>query len=288
MSPWGPDRRPVVGVLPAAGKATRLGDLGGSKELLSVLPPLEPGGQPRPICHGVLRALTRAGAERAVVVIREEKRDIPAALGGGEDVGIPLSYVALADSPSPAFSIDAARDLVGDATVALGFPDVILGVEDPFSPLLARLEDAGEDLVLGLFPPAPGHATDRVDVEPDGTVRAVDLGAGPDDPRPTWTLAVWGSRFSEFLHDLVEEAAAQLRASPHEEGSEEAAVPEREELVLGRVVRRALERGLRVGGVQVATAPFLDVGNPERLREARRRLGSGGDAAPQVAAPHPR
>lgn len=280
MSPSRSHRRAVVGVLPAAGKATRLAGLEGSKELLPVLPPLDPGGKPRPVCHGVLRALARAGAERAVLVIREEKRDIPAALGGGEEVGLELSYVALVDSPSPAFSVDAAYELVADATVALGFPDVILGVEDPFTPLLARLEEAGEDLVLGLFPPAPGYATDRVEVEADGRVRAVDLAPGPDDPRSTWTLAVWRPRFSRFLHAAVREEARDGGPAAGRRPPRPQAAGQREELFLGRVVQRALTRGLSVGGVRVSDEPFLDVGNPERLREARRRLASGGGARP--------
>lgn len=288
----------VVGVLPAAGRAERLGALSSSKEVLPLLPAARgsSAGPGDPVCHSVLRALRTAGVRRVYMVIRAGKEDIPAALGDGSALGLELSYIALDDSPSPAHSVDAAFTRIADRTVALGFPDVILGVEDPFTSLLDRWRASAAEVVLGLFPPDPGYATDRVRLEPGGRVRAFDpprppggppasVGDAPGsgsvqpgagvDPAPeartwTWTLAVWGPTFTRWLHELV-----AARDGAHGKVDADAGGGAgREELVMGRVMRLALEHGFRIEGVPVAERPFLDVGDPARLARAARRLRS--------------
>lgn len=268
----------VVGVVPAAGRAERLDWLPCSKELLPLLTPAgratregadsagkEDAPEPEPVCYGVLRALARAGVERAYVPIRTGKWDVPAHLRGGEALGLALSYVVLEDSPSPAHSIDAAYPFTRGSIVALGFPDVILGVENPFRALLDRWRDSEADVVLGLFPPSPDYRTERVSVGEDGLVGAIDPVPAEEDERPTWTLAVWGPDFGRYLHEAV---AAWDRAAARASESGDDPPPE---LVLGDVLRTALENGMSIEGVQVSEEPFVDVGEPERLMAAMRR-----------------
>ncbi len=269
----------VVGIVPAAGYARRLGELGCSKELLPVRPPATPGGEPEPVCHTVLRALARAGIPRAVVVTRRGKEDIAARLGAGDRLGLSLDYVTLGESPSPVHSVAAGLELAPEAVVALGFADVLYDPPDPFTPMLDRLRRGRADVVLGLFPPTSDYVTERVDTAPDGVVVAIDPNPVDADERPTWTLAVWRPSFSRFLVDRVKEADAGAAPGEPERVSE----ARTSELSVGALIQIAIERGLRVESVQVSETPFLDIGDPERLAEARRRLARGGP--PSAEAP---
>ena len=254
----------VIGVVPAAGSAERLGWLPCSKELLPLLRSaprsVEEAGEvePEPVCYGVLRAMSQAGIQRAYVTIRNGKWDVPDHLGRGQRVGLALSYLVLDASPSPAHSIDAAYPFTADSIIALGFPDVLLRVTDPFGALLERWRESEAEVVLGLFPPARDYRTERVTVGEDGRVLAIDPVPAGEDDRPTWTLAVWGPVFGRYLHDAVEE------------WNRAASAAELEELVLGDVLRSALEDGLTIAGLQVSEEPFADVGHPDRLMAALR------------------
>lgn len=260
----------VVGVVPAAGRAERLGRLPCSKELLPLLRSEgRPAGEgtdvePEPVCYGVLRALARAGIERAYVPIRSGKWDVPAHLRRGGAVGLALSYLVLEDSPSPAHSVDAAYPFTADSVVALGFPDVLLRVEDPFRALLDRWKASDAEVVLGLFPPSPDYRTERVTLGEDGRVLAIDPVPAEEDDRATWTLAVWGPAFGRYLHEAVE-GWDRVAANAARSGD---AAPD--ELVLGDVLRSALAEGVSVAGLQVSAEPFVDVGDPERLMAALR------------------
>jgi glucose-1-phosphate thymidylyltransferase len=216
------------------------------------------------VCYGVLRALARAGVERAYVPIRSGKWDVPAHLRQGEAVGVALSYLVLEDSPSPAHSVDAAYPFTAGSIVALGFPDVLLRIQDPFRALLDRWHESEADIVLGLFPPSPDYRTERVAVGEDGRVTAIDPEPAENDERPTWTLAVWGPDFGHYLHEAV--AAWDRAAARASESGDESP----RELVFGDALRTALEDGIVIDGVSVSEEPFVDVGDPERLMAAMR------------------
>lgn len=103
MSPAA-DLHELIGVIPAAGRATRLGHLPCSKEVLPIGWELGPNGRPRAVvaCEPLLRQMHRAGASRAFVVVGTGKWDVPAFLEDGERVGLDLAYLVIENSPSTA------------------------------------------------------------------------------------------------------------------------------------------------------------------------------------------
>ena len=126
----------VVGVVPAAGLATRLQPLETSKELLEI------GG--RPVIDYLLERMRAGGAEELRVVTRPEKADvIDHARGAGATVtlGAPASA-------AESFSLGLAG-LEPDDVVLLGFPDTIWEPPDGFARLVDQL--GGDDAALGLF-----------------------------------------------------------------------------------------------------------------------------------------
>ncbi len=254
MTPHTP-RRELVGLVPAAGRASRLGELlPASKEVLPV--PSEDGGPARPACHDLLSAFALAGVDRAFVLLRDGKWDVPGTLGDGAAFGLHLAYVVLQPTPGVPFTLAAAAPFVQGADVALGFPDILLQPRD----LLLRLRahhDAGEaDCSLALVPCDRPWASDVVGLDEAGRVTRIEIKSRAAGPAWTWVLAIWSPRFTDFLLRFV----AEHRDHP------EAA--DGRELHVGDVLAAAIDHGLRVSALAADEGRSLDLGTPESLRRA--------------------
>jgi len=238
----------LVGLVPAAGRARRLGPLPCSKEVLPIGMRETPQGPAvRVACDSLFEALSVAGAARAVVVLREEKWDVARHLGG-EAFGVPLAYVCLKDSASLPESLDRAYPFVRGSRVALGFPDVQLEPADALARVAARQDESGADLVLGLFPATRPETTDMVEVDDVGGVVRLEVRPAATALRLCWMVAVWGAAFTEHLHRVVAPATASTS-----------------ELQIGAVVAGAVEAGLDVRGIEIASGWYRDIGTPEDL-----------------------
>ena len=163
----------VVGVVPAAGYATRLQPLDRSKEMLEV------GG--RVLMDHIVERMRLAPCTRIRVVTRPEKRDVVAHAKGLD------AEVVLGRPPTLSSSILlGTRGLARDAVVLIGFPDSIWEPLDGFGTLLERLE-AGWQIALGLFLWEEAWRSDVVTVDRSGAVTHVEL--RPRQRRPGW---IWG------------------------------------------------------------------------------------------------
>jgi NDP-sugar pyrophosphorylase family protein len=126
----------VVGVVPAAGLATRLQPLETSKELLEV------GG--RPAIDHLLERMRAAPADEIRIVTRPDKEDVAAharRVGASVILGTP-------ETAAESFALGIEGLDAGD-TVLLGFPDTIWEPIEGFALLLDAL--GAHDAALGLF-----------------------------------------------------------------------------------------------------------------------------------------
>lgn len=250
----------VVGLIPAAGSATRLGALPCSKEVLPVGLRASAGGpRVRVACESLLDGFRRGGVHRAFVLLRRGKWDVPDHLGTGERFGVHLAYLALEPTASVPETLDAAFPFVAGATVALGFPDIHFEPADAYARLLHHLDEAGGDgpeAVLGLVPSAEHRKTDMVELDHRGRVRRIAIKQPDVGLRHAWTVAVWTPRFTRFLHDFLRrEGGAGGAPSPRE-------------LYPGDVFHAAVDGGMRVDGVIFEDGRQLDVGTPDGLAAA--------------------
>lgn len=248
----------IVGLVPAAGSATRLGSLPCSKEVLP-LPARSTGegsAAVRPAIAHLLEAYEHAGVERAIVVVRSGKWDVPGTVLE-LSCGVDVAYVVVDETPSPVHSLACAAPFLQDAVVALGFPDILFTPKDAYEGVLARLEGGNADVVLGLFPTDRCEKADMVVLaeEPGSDAASVrDLVIKQPDRglRYTWAIAAWRPRFTEVLSKA---AAAAPNAALH----------------IGEVIRAAITRRLRVEAVPFDDGEVLDIGTPEDLRRAMAR-----------------
>jgi glucose-1-phosphate thymidylyltransferase len=251
--------RRVVGLLPAAGRATRLGRLPCSKEILPTghwdEEAGELAGQIKVACHHVLERMRRGGVKQVHIVIRDGKWDVPAFLGNGRSLDMELAYHVVDVPWGPAFSLDAAYPFVRDDLVVTGFPDHVLKPEDAVERVLARREETGADVVLGLFPTDRTSASDMVAFDDDGRVDGIEIKPDKTDLQYMWAIAAWTPRFTEFMHGSL--AAARLKYGRGREAS--ARLPEAH---VGMVLRGALreEPGLILQSIAFDEGACEDLG----------------------------
>lgn len=261
----------VIGLVPAGGVSSRIAPLPVSKELFPIgfcnLPGRD-GLRPKVVCHYLLEAMTAAHIQRACVILRQGKWDIPQYLGDGAELGLHLAYLML-DAPFGApFTIDQAYPWLGEGRVAFGFPDMIFRPRDAYRRLLEHQERTGADVVLGAFPADRPEAVDMVDFDTLGALRRIEIKPTTTTLEYTWGIAVWTSRFSAFLHERVQEL---LRDAG--DAAERRRLAAREWYV-GEFIVEAAEAGLRVEVAVVSDEPFVDIGTPASLAAAIRRFAA--------------
>jgi glucose-1-phosphate thymidylyltransferase len=218
----------IVGVIPAAGYATRLQPLPGSKEVLPV--------RGKPVMDYLVDRMRSGGCTRIRVVTRAEKEDVVA---HAEHVG---AEVVLANPKSVSESFVAGmKGLTSDDVVLIGFPDTLWEPETGYVPLVHAVTK-GRDVALGLFRISPDDLTrsDVVVFDREGRVTGIDV--KPGTARSEW---IWGCAAGR----------REIWAGLH-----------RTEWP-GGYIDLLCRKGYDVQGIQLSDV-WLDVGTREALRRA--------------------
>lgn len=249
--------RAVIGLIPAAGEATRIAPLPCSKELSPVgFQSLDgdKGKRPKVVCQYLLEKMRSAGVTNAYVVLREGKWDIPAYFRDGSRLDMNLAYLMMGLPFGVPYSIDQAHSFLRHVTVAFGFPDILFQADDAFVRLLNHQATSDADVIMGLFPTDRPEKFDMIDLDHAGKIRQIEINPPQTLLRHTWCIAVWTPVFTEFLHGYVAAHKSSAGTNP--------------ELTIGAVFRAAIQEGLRFEGVQVSDEAYLDIGTPENLLRA--------------------
>jgi len=262
--------RRIIGLLPAAGQGTRISPLPMSKELF----PLgfrevkgKAGLRPKVACHYLLEKMHLAGAQEAFLILRPGKWDIPDFLGDGADLGLRLAYLTVHVPFEVPFSLNQAYPFVREATVVMGFPDILFEPEDAYRRLLQRLDQGNAEVVLGLFPTDQPEKVGVVEFdETTGQVSGIYEKSTFTHLPYMWAIAAWQPTFTEFLHQVVTERQRQLIGKQPPQMLKE--MPPYTELPIGDVIHQAIEAGLRVEAEPFEQGSYLDIGTPENLRRA--------------------
>ena len=246
------------GIIPAAGRGTRIQPLAFSKELLPVGSRLIHGSErPRAVGDYLVERMLAAGIDRICFVIAPGKSDIVEHFGGTVG-GAAICYAV---QPEPVGLCDAifrALPFIGsEETVAIGLPDTIWFPVDG----LCRLPR--ERLAFLLFPVARPEFFDAVVAGDDGEVREIQV------KRPgaesNW---VWGAFQApgRVLHELKSLWEARGRGDEY----------------FGTLVNAYLAAGGRATGIR-AGETYVDVGTLDGYRAAIQLLSRAPVEAPQPA-----
>ena len=247
----------VVGLVPAAGQANRLGAIPCSKELLPIGFDTQNEGSgigPKVVCHNLLKHLRSAGITKTYMVLRDGKWDIPHCLGAGESLGLSLAYLIVNVPFGVPYTLDQAFPFVQHAVVALGFPDILVQSHEVYERLLTQQATTRADVVLGLFEADHPHKVDMVDRDGTGRIRNIEIKPAFTSLRYAWLMAVWTPVFTHFMHDHLHAVNA----------------PGGKELFLGDILQVAIEQGLHVNSVIFSDGSYLDIGTPNDFARAIR------------------
>jgi glucose-1-phosphate thymidylyltransferase len=237
----------MLGIVPAAGRGSRIQPLGFSKELLPVGSRID-GQTERPcaVSEYLVRRMVRGGVDKICFVIGSGKSDILEYYAAGYGDAAALFVV----QPTPVGLCDAifrAASLVApDETVLIGLPDTIWFPEDGF----CRLPD--DRLSFLLFPVDRPELFDAVVLDQNDRVREIQV--KQQDAATNW---IWGAfkMPGRILHQL---AILWRERDHHDE-------------YVGTLINAYLAAGGEAYGVKAGTA-YVDVGTFNGYRTALRLL----------------
>ena len=239
------------GIVPAAGRGSRIQPLAFSKELLPVGSRRD-GEIERPcaVSEYLVERMIQGGADKICFVISPGKSDILAYYGGGYRETV-VAYVV---QPQPSGLCDAifrAAPLISpDETVVVGLPDTVWFPDDA----LATLPD--DRLSFLLFPVENPASFDAVLL--DERDRVIEIQVKRPDATSKW---IWGAfkMPGRVLHELV--ALWRERRCGDE--------------YIGTLVNAYLERGGHAVGVKAGSS-YVDVGTLGGYRSAITLLSAIG------------
>ena len=243
--------QPPIGIIPAAGLATRLAPLVYPKELLPIVYLDEDGRLvPKMVIELSLDQLRTAGVERCSVIVSSDKLELVRILGDGARYGLSLNYLVQAKPAGLSHALAIAGSWSRDRDICLALPDTVIYPRDAFAQIRQERARTGADVVLAVFPTNRPETLGPVVAAADGRVLEVQDKPRSPQLRNTWGGAIWSKAFTELL--LAE-------------------VAKDEAVVLGKIFQRAVERGFDVRAVEFSTGRFLDVGTAEGLHELLSR-----------------
>ena len=244
------------GIIPAAGRGTRIQPLAFSKELLPI--GIKRTGhieKPCAVSEYLVDRMLAAGVDKLCFIIAPGKSDILEYYGdryGSADI----CYVVQPAAKGLCDALFRALPFIGrDDIACVGLPDTIWFPEDG----LRLLDERGLSFLL--FPVDDPSRFDAVEFDPDGKVTHIDVKASA--PRSQW---IWGA-FKITGHVL-----AELHALWSE--------PTRRDEYIGSLVNAFLARGGSATAWPIGHR-YVDVGTLAGYREALRLLdGTVGATAP--------
>ena len=238
----------VIGLIPAAGKGIRLG-LPYPKELYPVIQ----DNHYKPISQFVLDNLIKAGLKHIVFVINETKHQLIGYFGNGQRFGCNISYVVQeqafhegrSTSPGLANALDAAYHLTQGKTVFFGMADTIMRPNNIFD-YAQNQATRDDDVLLVLFDTTRPEKFGMVRTDADN--RVIEI---VDKPRETdltcmWGCIIWRARFTEFLHESV-----------NNQGISDFAL----------IMNNAIRQGFRFRGVHIVNGDYIDLGTYDEIME---------------------
>lgn len=251
--------RDVVGLIPAAGKGSRLAPFPCPKELFPVgYQDYELGGKverrPKVISQYLFEQLTAAGAKRLFIILGEGKHDIMRYYGAGRRFDADVAYLYQDILRGMPFALDLAYPWLRGELVIFGMPDTIVEPKDAFVQLVDHHRATDADLTLGIFDTKTPWKLSPVRMDEEG--RVIDNIDKPQetDLRNTWGICCWGPRFTELMHEYLLSATGDA------------------EVVMSEVFNEALRQDLSVRGLHFASGRYMDIGTTQELDSALRKF----------------
>lgn len=250
------------GIVPAAGRGSRIQPLAFSKELLPVGSRMHgPTERPCAVSEYLVERMIRAGSDKLCFVISPGKTDIIEYYG----CSYGPAHIAYVVQPRPAGLCDSifrANPLIApDESVVIGLPDTVWFPDDA----LAELPD--DRLSFLLFPVDRPELFDAVALDEAGRIEEIQV----KQPRPR-TNWVWGA-FKMPGHVLHELKRLWMARRCQDE-------------FIGTLINAFIAQGGEALGVRAGQS-YVDVGTFDGYRAAMTLLAERTSAGPHSPPLHP-
>ena len=242
-----PQLQDFVGLLPAAGLASRLPSLRSPKELIPVgLVKDVTTGKVFPIVTAEysLLAMRRAGLKKCIIVTNSNKPEILRYFANGSEFGMSIAYVNQSAPLGLALAVDTAFAWIENAYVCLSLPDTLFFPANALAVVRESLVRDNADLVLGVFPTDTPQQLGPVRMTEDGRVLEVFEKPVVTDLNNTWGVAAWAPRFTSFVHRSATELVNRS---------------------IGCLFGEAVQAGFRVRAVYFEEGDYVDLGTEAQL-----------------------
>jgi glucose-1-phosphate thymidylyltransferase len=252
--------RRVIGLVPAAGRGSRLAPFPCPKELFPVgYQDYDLNGKiikrPKVVSQYLVEHLVRAGAEEIFTIVGEGKDDILRYYGDGSRFGVRVAYLFQEKLSGMPGALTLAEPWCRDATVLFGMPDTIIEPLDAFVQLRGKHDASSADLSIGLFRTDNPSKFGMVDFDTEFSVTHTVDKPADSDLEWMWGCACWGPAFTELMDRY-------LRDHPFRQ----------KEIVLGDIFNAAIEQKLKVRAVTFDDGQYIDIGTAEELNFALKRF----------------
>jgi len=255
-----PKLKNLIGIIPAAGKGSRLQPYPCPKELFPV------GYQdymvngveqkrPKVVSQYLIENILKAGVSRLFIILGEGKSQIMEYFGNGLRFGVDISYLFQEELSGMPSALNLVYPWDKNSTVLFGMPDTIIEPHDLFEKLLEFHEQNSSDLTLGLFPTNTPSKFGMTATDEDGNVLYTLDKPLKTDLTHAWGCACWSKEFSYLLNEFLDEK--------HEFDKE---------IVLGDVFNYAIEKKLTVKALKLDDAKYIDIGTSDELDAALKKF----------------
>ncbi len=252
----------LVGLIPAAGKGTRLHPLPFSKELYPIgYHPVVVDGEkklrPKVVSQYLVNHMQRMGVEKIIITLGPGKSDIMDYYGSGKTTGVPIVYNFQSVARGMPYALDLSYPwLKKDDVIVFGMSDTIIEPENAFLDLKNFFNKQTPDLLLGLFPTNNPKKFGMVDFQANGTVKTTI-----DKPQNSilthmWGCCLWNYNFAEFMHEFLKKHEPQNN----------------KEVVFGDIINLAITQGLKVQSLPINDGRYIDIGTIEDLDQALKHF----------------
>ncbi len=238
----------MKGVIPAAGKGTRMEPFTNAypKELLPV-------GE-KAVIHHAIEDMKEAGITDICIVVGWKQHAIIDYLGSGEDLGVQLTYVVQDDRNGLAGAVKAAEHYIEDESFAVVLGDNYVDDKTAMDDLVEFHTEKGFDATIGTFRPEDVSSYGVIDPGDDNLVKG--MVEKPEPSEAPSNIAISGMYvFEPEIFDAIEEIGKGKGG----------------EYQLTDAIDILRQRHQNVGYRDIK-GTRIDVGTPERLREANREF----------------
>ncbi len=238
-------------VLLAAGKGTRLGVL--TQTTPKPMLPLE--GEP--VMQHIIKRVAKHGCREFIIVVRYLADIIKSHFGDGSDLGIEVKYAHQPEIHGTGAALQSAEELVAGSPFIMTFGDILTS-DDLYQKLIDRINQGDCKAVTALKWVEDPYKGAAVMIDETGIVNEI-IEKPEKGSIPSHWMNAGIFAFDPIIFDYLKKLKPSARG----------------EYELPDAINMMIAEGLPVASVQMEDAPWLDIGTPEDLAEARRRLAEG-------------